>query len=207
MIIVSLDLEGVLVPEIWVRVAERTGIDALRQTTRDNPDYDDLMSQRLALLDAQNMKLDDIQAVVAGMAPMDGAPEFLNWVRERFQVVILSDIFYELAAPLMRQLGYPALFCHSLEIDHEDRISGYQLRLPDAKRQAVRAFHRLNFQVIAAGDSYNDIPMLSEAETGILFSPPDNVVSEYPEFPVTRDYAELQAQIERAALALEDAAE
>ena len=207
MVIVCLDLEGVLIPEIWVSVAERTGIDALRQTTRDNPDYDDLMRQRLALLDAHELKLADVQAVVATMAPLEGAAEFLAWLRDRYQVVILSDIFYELVSPLMRQLGHPTLFCHSLETDHEGRISGYQLRQPDAKRQAVRAFHRLNFGVVAAGDSYNDIAMLTEADTGILFCPPDNVVSEYPELPEAADYADLQARIERAADALEEAAE
>lgn len=194
--IACLDLEGVLVPEIWVSLAARTGIDALRQTTRDNPDYDDLMRQRLALLDAHGLKLADIQAAVAEMAPLDGAADFLDWLRARAQVVILSDVFYELAAPLMRQLGYPTLLCHHLECDERGRVSGYRLRQPHAKRQAVRAFQGLNFHVVAIGDSYNDTAMLAQADAGILFRPPDNVVREFPDFPVTRDYDELRRRID-----------
>lgn len=194
--IACLDLEGVLIPEIWIALAARTGIDALRQTTRDNPDYDDLMRQRLALLDAHGLKLADIQAAVAEMAPLDGAPDFLDWLRARAQVVILSDVFYELAAPLMRQLGYPTLLCHHLECDERGRVSGYRLRQPDAKRQAVRAFQGLNFHVVAIGDSYNDTAMLAQADAGILFRPPDNVVREFPDFPVTRDYDELRRHID-----------
>ena len=159
-----LDLEGVLVPEIWINVAERTGITALRLTTRDVPDYDELMRGRLALLDQHGLKLSDIQRVIAGMGPLEGAREFLDWLRERFQVVILSDTYYEFAMPLMRQLGWPALFCHRLEVA-DDRVVGYTLRQADSKREAVRAFHALNFRVIAAGDSYNDTAMLAEAET------------------------------------------
>ena len=191
--IAALDLEGVLVPEIWISVAERTGIDALRATTRDIPDYDVLMQQRLRLLDQHGLKLPDIQAVIAGLAPLDGAAEFADWLRERFQLVILSDTFYEFAAPLMRQLGWPALLCHRLESDAAGRVTGYRLRQVDPKRQAVRAFQALNFRVIAAGDSYNDTSMLGAADAGILFSPPDNVVAEFPQFPVTRDYDQLRA--------------
>jgi phosphoserine/homoserine phosphotransferase len=191
--IAALDLEGVLVPEIWISVAERTGIDALRATTRDIPDYDVLMQQRLRLLDQHGLKLPDIQAVIAGLAPLDGAAEFADWLRERFQLVILSDTFYEFAAPLMRQLGWPALLCHRLESDAAGHVTGYRLRQADPKRQAVRAFQALNFRVIAAGDSYNDTSMLGAADAGILFSPPDNVVAEFPQFAVTRDYDQLRA--------------
>ncbi|HEY5720425.1 MAG TPA: bifunctional phosphoserine phosphatase/homoserine phosphotransferase ThrH [Gammaproteobacteria bacterium] len=191
--IACLDLEGVLVPEIWINVAERTGIDALRATTRDIPDYDVLMRQRLRLLDEHGLSLPDIQAVIAGLGPLDGAAEFADWLRERFQLVILSDTFYEFAAPLMRQLGWPALLCHRLESDAAGRVTGYRLRQPDPKRQAVRAFQALNFRVIAAGDSYNDTTMLGQADAGILFSPPENVVAEFPQFPVTRDYGQLRA--------------
>ena len=191
--IAALDLEGVLVPEIWISVAERTGIDALRATTRDIPDYDVLMQQRLRLLDQHGLKLPDIQAVIAGLAPLDGAAEFADWLRERFQLVILSDTFYEFAAPLMRQLGWPALLCHRLESDAAGHVTGYRLRQADPKRQAVRAFQALNFRVIAAGDSYNDTSMLGQADAGILFSPPDNVVAEFPQFAVTRDYDQLRA--------------
>jgi phosphoserine/homoserine phosphotransferase len=190
--IACLDLEGVLVPEIWINVAERTGITELRRTTRDEPDYDVLMKQRIAILARHGLGLADIQRVIAGMAPLPGAAEFLDWLRERFPVVILSDTFVEFAAPLMRQLGHPTLFCHRLEIDDRGRIAGYRIRLADQKRQAVKAFHQLNLRVIAAGDSYNDTAMLAEADAGILFRPPDNVVAEFPQFPVTRDYDELR---------------
>ncbi|HRD48250.1 MAG: bifunctional phosphoserine phosphatase/homoserine phosphotransferase ThrH [Candidatus Competibacter sp.] len=194
-----LDLEGVLVPEIWINVAERTGIEALRLTTRDIPDYDQLMRQRLALLDQHGLKLSDIQRVIAGMGPMDGAHEFLDWLRERFQVVILSDTYYEFAMPLMRQLGWPALFCHRLEVV-EDRVVNYTLRQADSKRQAVRAFHSLHFRVIAAGDSYNDTAMLAEAEAGILFRPPQNVIDEFPQFPVTRTFDEMGEAFRKASI-------
>ena len=194
-----LDLEGVLVPEIWINVAERTGIEALRLTTRDIPDYDQLMRQRLALLDQHGLKLSDIQRVIADMGPLDGARAFLDWLRERFQVVILSDTYYEFAMPLMRQLGWPALFCHRLEVV-EDRVVNYTLRQADSKREAVRAFHRLNFRVIAAGDSYNDTAMLAEAEAGILFRPPQNVIDEFPQFPVTRTFDEMSAAFRKASL-------
>ncbi|HRW67157.1 MAG TPA: bifunctional phosphoserine phosphatase/homoserine phosphotransferase ThrH [Candidatus Competibacter sp.] len=194
-----LDLEGVLVPEIWINVAERTGIEALRLTTRDIPDYDQLMRQRLGLLDQHGLKLSDIQRVIADMGPVEGAREFLEWLRERFQVVILSDTFYEFAVPLMRQLGWPTLFCHRLEVV-DDRVVNYVLRQADGKRRAVHAFHSLDFRVIAAGDSYNDTAMLAEAETGILFRPPQNVIDEFPQFPVARTFEELREQFRKASV-------
>jgi phosphoserine/homoserine phosphotransferase len=195
--IACLDLEGVLIPEIWINVAERTGIDALRVTTRDIPDYDVLMRQRLDILAQHELRLADIQAVIDDMGPLDGALEFLNWLRTCFQVVILSDTFYEFAAPLMRQLGWPTLFCHHLDIV-DDRIVGYRLRQTDAKRRAVQALHELNFTVIAAGDSYNDIPMLAEADAGILFRPPAKVSREFPHFPVTTTFAEMRTAFQQA---------
>ncbi|MGI9295390.1 MAG: bifunctional phosphoserine phosphatase/homoserine phosphotransferase ThrH [Pseudomonadales bacterium] len=189
-----LDLEGVLVPEIWIDFAERTGIEALKATTRDIPDYDQLMQQRLRLLDEHGLKFDDIQAVIAGMAPMPGAVEFLDWLRERFQVVILSDTFYEFSQPLMRQLGWPTLLCHRLEIADDGRVANYQLRQKDPKRCAVKAFHELNYRVVAAGDSYNDTTMLTEADAGILFKAPANVIGEFPQFPAVHEYIDLQQE-------------
>jgi phosphoserine/homoserine phosphotransferase len=199
--IACLDLEGVLIPEIWIGVAERTGIEALRRTTRDEPDYDVLMRARLALLERHGLGIADIQAVIAGMRPLPGAAPFLDWLRERFQVVILSDTFYEFAAPLMAQLGHPTLFCHRLEIDAAGRVVDYKIRLPDQKRLAVRAFRDLRFRVIAAGDSYNDTAMLAEADAGILFRPPPNVAAEFPQFPVAQTYEELRAAFLTAAQA------
>jgi phosphoserine / homoserine phosphotransferase len=196
--IVCLDLEGVLVPEIWIEFAGRTGIDALRRTTRDEPDYDVLMKYRLDILRQHGLGLPDIQNVIAQMGPMPGARAFLDSLRERFQVVILSDTFYEFAHPLMRQLGWPTLFCHSLEADDKGLLVNYHLRMPDQKREAVKRFKELRFRVVAAGDSYNDTAMLGEAHAGILFHPPENVVREFPQFPVTRDYAALDAQITAA---------
>ena len=186
-----------LVPEIWIRVAETTGIEALRLTTRDISDYDELMQHRLGLLDQHGISLSQIQQVIAAMGPMPGAADFLNWLRERFQVVILSDTFYEFAMPLMAQLGHPTLLCHRLQVE-ADRVIGYTLRQPDSKRAAVRAFHSLNYQVVATGDSYNDVAMLAEADAGILFRPPANVIAEFPEFPVTTDYAALGEAFETA---------
>jgi phosphoserine/homoserine phosphotransferase len=194
-----LDLEGVLVPEIWINVAERTGIEDLRRTTRDEPDYDVLMRYRLEILEREKLGLPDIQAVIAQMGPMPGAREFIDWLRERMQVVILSDTFHQFAAPLMRQLGWPTLFCHRLEVAPDGRITDYKLRMPDQKRAAVEAFRGLNLSVLAAGDSYNDTSMLGAADAGILFSPPDNVIRDFPQFPVTRNYAELREAIEKAA--------
>jgi phosphoserine/homoserine phosphotransferase len=191
-IVACLDLEGVLVPEIWINVAERTGIDALRRTTRDEPDYSVLMRQRLKILDEHGLGIAQIQEVIGTMQPLPGAADFLDWLRERYQLVILSDTFYQFAEPLMRQLAFPTLFCHNLEVDEQGRIVDFHLRLADQKRRAVQAFHGLNLKVIAAGDSYNDTSMLLEAEAGILFSPPDNVVAEFPQLPVTRDYDELR---------------
>jgi phosphoserine/homoserine phosphotransferase len=190
--IACLDLEGVLVPEIWINVAERTGIDELRRTTRDEPDYDVLMRYRLDILDREGITLPQIQEVIAGMGPLEGAGEFVDWLRERAQVIVLSDTFYQFAQPLMRQLDFPCLFCHRLEVEPEGRISGYTLRLDDGKRRAVRALRELNFRVVAAGDSYNDTTMLTEADAGILFCPPQNVVDDFPQFPVTSDYQQLR---------------
>jgi len=191
--IACLDLEGVLVPEIWINVAERTGIPALRRTTRDEPDYDVLMRGRLRILDEHRLTLADIQDVIGGMRPLDGALEFLGWLRERTQVVILSDTFSQFAAPLMRQLGWPTLFCHQLTVDASGRITGYSLRIDDGKRRAVDALRGLAFRVVAAGDSYNDTTMLAAADAGILFRPPQNVIDDFPQFPVTRSYDELRA--------------
>jgi phosphoserine/homoserine phosphotransferase len=195
--IACLDLEGVLVPEIWINVAERTGIAALRRTTRDEPDYDRLMRGRLAILEERGLGLADIQAVIDGMAPLDGALDFLAWLRQRTQVIILSDTFYEFAAPLVRKLGFPTLFCNALEVTPGGRITGYRLRLADGKRRAVEALRALAFRVVAAGDSYNDTTMLGAADAGILFRPPDNVVADFPQYPVTRTYAELEAAFVR----------
>jgi phosphoserine/homoserine phosphotransferase len=193
--IVCLDLEGVLVPEIWINFAKKTGIKALEATTRDIPDYDVLMKQRLAILREHNLGLPDIQAVIAEMGPLEGAFEFLAWVREHFQLIILSDTFYEFADPLMKQLNRPTLFCHKLETDANGMITNYVLRQPDQKRAAVQALHGLNYRVIAAGDSYNDIAMLGEANKGILFDAPDNVIREFPHFPVTKTYEALKTEI------------
>lgn len=185
-----LDLEGVLVPEIWIRVAEATGIDGLRLTTRDIADYDELMAHRLSLLDQHGIALASIQEVISQMGPIPGAAEFLDLLRLRFQVVILSDTFYDFAMPLMAQLGFPTLLCHRLEVSG-GRITGYRLRQPDSKRAAVRAFHGLHYRVVATGDSYNDTAMLAEADAGILFRPPANVVAQFPQFPVVTDYEAL----------------
>lgn len=187
-----LDLEGVLVPEIWIAFAEKTGIDELRATTRDIPDYDVLMRQRLRILDEHNLKLPDIQAVIAELEPLPGAVDFIDWLRERFQVVILSDTFYEFSQPLMRQLGFPTLLCHKLEVNEEGRVVDYKLRQRDPKRQSVRALQLLNFRVIAAGDSYNDTTMLAQAEQGILFHAPQNVIEEFPQYPAIQTFEDLK---------------
>ena len=185
-------LDGVLIPEIWIDFAERTGIEGLKATTRDIPDNDVLMRQRLRLLDENNLKLADIQAVIADMKPLPGASDFLNWLRERFQVIILSDTFYEFSAPLMKQLGWPALFCHKLEIDAQGRVANYLLRQKNPKQRSVEAFQALNFRVIAAGDSYNDTTMLGAAEVGILFHAPQNVIDEFPQFTSVDTFDELK---------------
>ena len=192
--IACLDLEGVLVPEIWIAFAEKTGIEALKATTRDIPDYDVLMQQRLTILKEHKLGLPEIQEVIATLEPLPGACEFVDWLRERFQVVILSDTFYEFAQPLMRQLGWPTLLCHKLEVAEDGAITGYKLRQHDPKRQSVKAFHLLNYRVIAAGDSYNDTTMLAEADQGILFKSPDNVIREFPQFPAVQAYSELEEQ-------------
>jgi phosphoserine/homoserine phosphotransferase len=199
--IVCLDLEGVLIPEIWIEFSQRTGIPELAKTTRDEPDYDKLMRGRLAILNERGLGLPDIQQVIAGMRPLEGAHEFLDWLRAEYQVVILSDTYYQFAAPLMRQLGYPALFCHELVVESSGRVRDYRLRMKDQKRASVRAFRDLNFHTIAAGDSYNDTTMLAEAHAGILFCPPANVAAEFPQFPVTRNYGELRQAILAASTA------
>ncbi|MEX2580212.1 MAG: bifunctional phosphoserine phosphatase/homoserine phosphotransferase ThrH [Verrucomicrobiales bacterium] len=196
--IACLDLEGVLIPEIWINVADKTGIDSLRATTRDIPDYDVLMRQRLDILEEHRLTIHDVQEVIDSLGPLEGAKDFLDWLKSEFQVVILSDTFYEFADPLMRQLDYPTLFCHDLAISEDGRIEDYRLRMPDQKREAVKRFHELNFKVVAAGDSYNDTTMLTEADRGILFRPPRNVVDEFPRFPVAKDYAELRVAFEAA---------
>ncbi len=192
--IVTLDLEGVLVPEIWIAVAERTGIDGLRRTTRDEPDYDVLMRGRLALLDANGLTMSGIQDVIAGLEPLEGARAFLDELRERTQVVILSDTFEQFALPLMRLLGMPALLCHRLVVE-DDRIVDYRLRMQDQKRHAVEAFRGLNYRVVAAGDSYNDSTMLGAAHAGIWFHSPPNVLEDFPQFPATDTYDELMTAI------------
>jgi len=196
-----LDLEGVLIPEIWIAVAEVTGIEGLRRTTRDEPDYDALMRYRLALLADHELTLTAIQRVITDLEPLPGAVELVGWLRSRFQVVILSDTFYEFGMPFMAKLGYPTLLCHRLVVTG-DRIVDYALRMPDQKRAAVQALHRLNYRVIAAGDSYNDTSMLAEADAGILFRPPAHVAAEFPQFPVTSDYDGLRREFEAAADAL-----
>mgnify|MGYP003770748361 CR=1 FL=1 len=200
MLVVCLDLEGVLMPEVWVDVAERTGIPELRRTTRDEPDYDKLMRYRLDILDANGLTIDDITDVIDGMQPLEGAVEFLDYLRSKWQVIILSDTFSQFAGPMMDKLGRPTLLCHTLEIDEEShRITGWTIRLEDQKRHAVEALRGLNYNVIAAGDSYNDTSMLTIANAGILINPPSNVVDEFPQFPVTIDYVGLLAAIEAAA--------
>ena len=197
-----LDLEGVLIPEIWIAVAQATGIEELRRTTRDEPDYDALMRYRLELLARNGLTLSRIQQVIGTLDPMPGAAELVAWLRERFQLVILSDTFYEFGMPFMAKLGQPTLLCHQLVVA-DDRIVDYALRMPDQKRAAVQRFHELNYRVIAAGDSYNDTAMLTEADAGILFRPPPNVAAEFPQFPVAQDYEELRATLETAAAGLD----
>lgn len=196
--IVTLDLEGVLVPEIWIAVAEKTGIAELRRTTRDEPDYDKLMQGRIAILDRHGLKLSDIQEVIGTLRPLAGGLEFLSELRALTQVIILSDTFEQFARPLMQQLAWPTLFCHRLTVEN-DRITGYRLRMPDQKRQSVAALKQLNYRVIAAGDSFNDTTMLGEAHVGFLFHAPENVKQQFPHFPALDNYGDLLARI-RAAL-------
>ena len=200
--IVCLDLEGVLVPEIWIAFAQRTGIPAFNRTTRDEPDYDKLMQFRLALLRQHGLKLADIQAVIGGMSPMPLAQEFLDDLRCRYQVIILSDTFYEFAEPLMRQLGWPTLFCHRLVVDSEGFVADYILRQPNQKFHAVHALKSLNYQVIAAGDSYNDTGMLGAADAGFFIHPPPGIVAQFPQFAVKHSYAEQRTAIDEAAARL-----
>ena len=187
-----LDLEGVLLPEIWIAFAEKTGIEQLNLTTREIPDYDELMQGRLKILNDNNLKLIDIQNVITTLSPLAGAIDFLAWLKSEFQVIILSDTFYQFVEPLMKSLDYPTLFCNDLIVNSKGDITGYQLRQKDGKTKAVSALKKLNFKVIAAGDSYNDTGMLQEADAGILFCPPDNVIKEFPQFPVSRNYEEFK---------------
>lgn len=195
--IIAADLEGVFLPEIWIAVAEKTGIEKLRLTTRDVPDYDQLMRGRLRILRENGLKLRDIQAVIEELDPLPGAVEFVEWARSRAQLIVLSDTYYEFARPLMAKLGFPTLFCNTLEVDDEGNIVDYHLRQQDGKRKATAALKGLGFRVVAIGDSYNDTTMLAEADVGILFRPPDNVVADFPQFRVTREYDQLKAAIEQ----------
>ncbi|MBC6904896.1 bifunctional phosphoserine phosphatase/homoserine phosphotransferase ThrH [Saccharophagus sp. K07] len=198
--IACLDLEGVLVPEIWIKFSEKTGIPELRATTRDIPDYDELMKMRLGILAKHGLGLKEIQEVIATLRPLDGAAEFLNWLRARFQVVILSDTFYEFAGPLMAQLGYPTLLCHKLTVDEKGMVTNYNLRQANPKRQAVCAFKTLYYRTIAVGDSYNDTTMLAEADVGILFHAPDNVIAQFPQFPAVHTYEDLKQEFIKASV-------
>ena len=197
--IVCLDLEGVLIPEIWIAFAEKTGIAAFKRTTRDEPDYDVLMQYRLDLLRENGLGLNEIQEVIATLEPLDGAVEFVNWLRERFQVIILSDTFYEFANPLMKPLGYPTLLCHKLECDESGTVVNYHLRQSNPKRQSIVALKSLYYRTIAAGDSYNDTTMLAEADAGILFHAPQNVIDEFPQFPAVQTYDDLKREFIRAS--------
>jgi phosphoserine / homoserine phosphotransferase len=197
--IACLDLEGVLVPEIWIEFAKVTGIEELKATTRDIPDYDVLMKQRIRILEQHKLGLKEIQNVIATLKPLDGAVEFVNWLRERFQVIILSDTFYEFSQPLMRQLGFPTLFCHRLNVDERGMVVGYTLRQKDPKRQSVLALKTLYYRVIAAGDSYNDTTMLGEADQGILFHAPQNVIDQFPQFPAVHTYEDLKKEFIKAS--------
>lgn len=197
--IACLDLEGVLVPEIWIEFAKATGIEELKATTRDIPDYDVLMKQRIRILEEHKLGLKQIQDVIATLKPLDGAVEFVDWLRERFQVIILSDTFYEFSQPLMRQLGFPTLFCHRLNIDDRGMVVGYTLRQRDPKRQSVLALKTLYYRVIAAGDSYNDTTMLGEADQGILFHAPQNVIDQFPQFPAVHTYEDLKKEFIKAS--------
>ena len=195
--IACLDLEGVLLPEIWIKFAEKTGVEELKLTTRDIPDYDVLMNKRLSILNENNFKLKDIKKVISTLNPLEGAIEFHEWLRSEFEVIILSDTFYQFVSPLMKKLDYPTLFCHQLIIDDTDSITGYKLRQANGKQEAVKALQKLNFKVVAAGDSYNDIGMLKQADEGILFDPSKNVINEYPEFSVSNNYDDFKNKLLR----------
>ena len=196
--LVCLDLEGVLVPEIWINFALDTGIEELKKTTRDEPDYDKLMNYRLDILDAKGLKLTDIQRVIGAMDLLPGAKEFMDELRAKTQVIILSDTFKQFAQPLMKKLDWPTLFCNTLEVEADGRISGYKLRQHDGKRKAVEGFHSMGLKVIASGDSYNDLSMIKKADAGVLFTPPESIVTENPEIPVAVNYTELMAEIDAA---------
>lgn len=198
--IACLDLEGVLIPEIWIAFAEKTGIEELKRTTRDEPNYDILMNYRLDLLRQHGLGLNEIQEVIATLKPLDGALDFVNWLRERFQVVILSDTFYDFASPFMKQLGYPTLLCHKLEADENGTLVNYHLRQANPKRQAIVGFKSMYYRTIAAGDSYNDTTMLAEADAGILFHAPDNVIAEFPQFPAVHTFEDLKQEFLRASI-------
>ena len=191
--IACLDLEGVLLPEIWIKFAEKSGIDELKITTRDIPDYSKLMRARLQILQSHKLKINDIQEVIKTLTPLKGAKEFLLWLKSEFQVIILSDTFYEFTGPLMKQLEYPTLFCHQLVIDNKGSIIDFHLRQEDQKTKAVKALQGLNFKVISAGDSYNDTGMLKQADSGILFCPPESVIKEFPQYPIAKNYIEFKA--------------
>lgn len=197
MYLVCSDLEGVFVPEVWINVAEKTGIPELRRTTRDEPDYDKLMHYRMKILDDHGLKLNDIQDVIAQIKPLPGAVEFIQWIKERTQLIVVSDTFIQFAEPLMKQLGRPTLFCHTLEMDDTNRIIGYKLRQEDPKRKTIQALQSLTYQVVAFGDSYNDTSMLLQADAGMLFCPPQNVIDDFPQLPVTRNYEELREHLEK----------
>lgn len=197
MYIVCADLEGIFTPEVWINVAEKTGVSDLRLTTRDISDYDVLMKRRLKIMDENGLKLTDIQKVIATLQPLEGAVALLDWMRSQIPVVIVSDTFTQFAGPLMEKLGWPTLICNTLDVNADGFIAGYRLRQKDGKRMTVLALKNLYYRVISIGDSYNDISMLQEADTGLLFNPPDNVVQEFPDLPVTRSYEELKAQMQR----------
>ena len=202
MLAICLDLEGVLVPEIWINVAERTGIKQLMRTTRDEPDYNRLMNYRLGILDDKDIKIGDITSVIESMEPLQGAREFLSSLQSRWPTFILSDTFSQFAKPMMAKLGHPTLLCHSLVIDDSGRIEDWEIRCQDHKRKTVESLKQMNYNVIAAGDSYNDTTMLASASIGVLYRPPDNVIAEFPQFPVTTDYSQLMGEIESAAMDL-----
>lgn len=197
MYIICSDLEGVFVPEVWINVSDKTGIKELRRTTRDEPDYNKLMRQRMKILDEHGLKLHDIQNVIAQIRPLPGALEFIEWLKERTQLIVVSDTFIQFADPLMKQLGRPTLFCHSLVMNETNRIIDYKLRQPDPKRKTVEALQSLKYQVIGMGDSYNDISMIKQSDVGILFRPPENVVKDYPELPVCQTYEDVKTLLGR----------
>ena len=195
--IVCCDLEGVWVPEVWINVSKKTGIEELKLTTRDIRDYDELMRYRLKILDKNNLKLKDIQEVISTIRPLEGALEMINWIKSVTRLVVVSDTFTEFADPLIRQLDYPLLFCHSLEVNEDNRIIGYKLRQKDPKRQVIKALKSLNYTVIAFGDSYNDISMLQEADKAFLYKPPQNVINDFPDFPIASNYSEMRDLLEQ----------